>query len=303
MSLRERLASGGFAVTAELSPPRGASTDSIAKTAVLLRDWVDAANVTDNQGSSVRLASWAGSLAALAAGLEPVMQLTCRDRNRIALQSDVLGACALGVRNILVMTGDHPKSGDHPEARAVFDLDSGQLLTALRAMRDEGTLLSGRTLDPAPECFLGAVENPFAPPAGSGAERLGRKVAAGAQFVQTQFVFDVPAFAEWLAQVRDLGLDQRCYLLAGVGLVRSRRALDFIRDKLPGVHVPDDVYRRLRAVPADRIGAEGERLAAEIVQQVSQLPGVAGVHLLTAGSEHAIPGILDGVDRRGQHGP
>jgi methylenetetrahydrofolate reductase (NADPH) len=303
MSLRERLASGGFAVTAELSPPRGASTDSIAKTAVLLRDWVDAANVTDNQGSSVRLASWAGSLAALAAGLEPVMQLTCRDRNRIALQSDVLGACALGVRNILVMTGDHPKSGDHPEARAVFDLDSGQLLTALRAMRDEGTLLSGRTLDPAPECFLGAVENPFAPPAGSGAERLGRKVAAGAQFVQTQFVFDVPAFAEWLAQVRDLGLDQRCYLLAGVGLVRSRRTLDFIRDKLPGVHVPDDVYRRLRAVPADRIGAEGERLAAEIVQQVSQLPGVAGVHLLTAGSEHAIPGILDGVDRRGQHGP
>jgi methylenetetrahydrofolate reductase (NADPH) len=303
MSLRERLASGGFAVTAELSPPRGASTDSIAKTAVLLRDWVDAANVTDNQGSSVRLASWAGSLAALAAGLEPVMQLTCRDRNRIALQSDVLGACALGVRNILVMTGDHPKSGDHPEARAVFDLDSGQLLTALRAMRDEGTLLSGRTLDPAPECFLGAVENPFAPPAGSGAERLGRKVAAGAQFVQTQFVFDVPAFARWLAQVRDLGLDQRCYLLAGVGLVRSRRALDFIRDKLPGVHVPDDVYRRLRAVPADRIGAEGERLAAEIVQQVSQLPGVAGVHLLTAGSEHAIPGILDGVDRRGQHGP
>jgi methylenetetrahydrofolate reductase (NADPH) len=303
MSLRERLASGGFAVTAELSPPRGASTDSIAKTAVLLRDWVDAANVTDNQGSSVRLASWAGSLAALAAGLEPVMQLTCRDRNRIALQSDVLGACALGVRNILVMTGDHPKSGDHPEARAVFDLDSGQLLTALRAMRDEGTLLSGRTLDPAPECFLGAVENPFAPPAGSGAERLGRKVAAGAQFVQTQFVFDVPAFAQWLAQVRDLGLDQRCYLLAGVGLVRSRRALDFIRDKLPGVHVPDDVYRRLRAVPADRIGAEGERLAAEIVQQVSQLPGVAGVHLLTAGSEHAIPGILDGVDRRGQHGP
>jgi methylenetetrahydrofolate reductase (NADPH) len=303
MSLRERLASGGFAVTAELSPPRGASTDSIAKTAVLLRDWVDAANVTDNQGSSVRLASWAGSLAALAAGLEPVMQLTCRDRNRIALQSDVLGACALGVRNILVMTGDHPKSGDHPEARAVFDLDSGQLLTALRAMRDEGTLLSGRALDPAPECFLGAVENPFAPPAGSGAERLGRKVAAGAQFVQTQFVFDVPAFAQWLAQVRDLGLDQRCYLLAGVGLVRSRRALDFIRDKLPGVHVPDDVYRRLRAVPADRIGAEGERLAAEIVQQVSQLPGVAGVHLLTAGSEHAIPGILDGVDRRGQHGP
>jgi methylenetetrahydrofolate reductase (NADPH) len=298
VSLRERLASGGFAVTAEISPPRGASTDSITKVAALLRDWVDAANVTDNQGSNVRLASWAGSLAAMAAGLEPVMQMTCRDRNRIALQSDLLGASALGIRNILVMTGDHPKFGDHPEARGVFDLDSVQLLRALRTMRDEHALLSGRTLDPAPECFLGAVENPFAPPVSFRAERLGKKVAAGAQFVQTQFVFDVPAFGRWMAQVRGLGLDERCYVLAGVGMVRSRRALDFIRDKVPGVHVPDDVYRRLRAVPADRMAAEGARLAAETVQQVSQLPGVAGVHLLTAGSEQAIPGILDGAGVR-----
>jgi methylenetetrahydrofolate reductase (NADPH) len=303
MSLRERLASGGFAVTAEISPPRGASTDSITDTAAVLRDWVDAVNVTDNQGSHVRLASWAGSLALLAAGVEPVMQMTCRDRNRIALQSDLLGASALGIRNILVMTGDHPKFGDHPGARGVFDLDSVQLLAALRAMREEGVLMSGRPLDPRPDCFLGAVENPFAPPVSS--QRFAEKVAAGAQFVQTQFVFDIPAFGQWMAQVRDLGLHERCHILAGVGAVRSRQALDFIRDKVPGVYVPDDVYRRLRAVPADQTAAEGTRLAAETVRQVRDIPGVAGVHLLIAGNEQALPGILSdagiGVSRE-DHG-
>src|SRR5947209_20328756 len=244
--LSDRLASGAFAITAEISPPRGASTAPVTETAGLLRAWVDAVNVTDNQGANVRMASWAGSLATLAAGLEPVMQMTCRDRNRIALQSDALGASALGIRNILVMTGDHPKFGDHPEARPVFDLDSVQLLWTLRHMRDQGAVLSGRALRPPPDCFLGAVEHPSAPPAASRPQPLGKKIDAGAQFVQTQFVFDVPAFARWMSQVRDLGLHQKCYILAGVGAVRSRNALDFMRDKVPGVQVPDDVYRRLR---------------------------------------------------------
>jgi methylenetetrahydrofolate reductase (NADH) len=293
VSLRERLASGGFAVTAEISPPRGASTAQITKTAEGLKDWVDAVNVTDNQGSNVRLASWAGSLAVLEAGLEPVMQMTCRDRNRIALQSDLLGASALGIRNILVMTGDHPKFGDHPGAKPVFDLDSVQLLWTLRTMRDEHVLLSGRKLDPAPDCFLGAVENPFAPPVPFRAERLGKKVAAGAQFVQTQFVFDVPAFAQWMTQVRDLRLDEQCAILAGVGAVRSVKALDYMRDHVPGVEVPDDVFRRLRAVPPGKQTAEGVKLAAEIIRQLGEIPGVAGVHLLVAGNEQAVPDILD----------
>jgi methylenetetrahydrofolate reductase (NADPH) len=301
VSLRQRLAAGGFAVTAEISPPRGASTEPVTQAAARLRDWVDAVNVTDNQGSNVRLASWAGSLAALAAGLEPVMQMTCRDRNRIALQSDLLGACSLGIRNVLVMTGDHPKSGDHPQAKPVFDLDSVQLLRALRAMRDEHTLLSGRSVDPPPDCFLGAVENPFGSPGESGALRLDRKVAAGAQFVQTQFVFDVGAFGQWMTQVRDLGLHERCAILPGVGAVRSLRALDFIRDKLAGVDVPDDVYRRLRAVPADQVAAEGVRLAAETVAQLGQIPGVAGVHLMVPGNERVIPAILDGAGVRAGH--
>jgi methylenetetrahydrofolate reductase (NADPH) len=293
VSLRERLAAGGFAVTAEISPPRGAGTQQITATAALLKDRVDAVNVTDNQGSHVRLASWAGSLAVIDAGLEPVMQMTCRDRNRIALQSDLLGACALGIRNVLVMTGDHPKFGDHPGAKPVFDLDSIQLLWTLRTMRDRHLLLSGRRVDPAPECFLGAVENPFAPPAAFRAERLGKKIAAGAQFVQTQFVFDVAAFARWMGQVRDLGLPERCAILPGVGAVRSRRALDFMRDQVPGVYVPDDVYRRLTGVPPDRTAAAGVALAAETVRQLAAMPGVAGVHLLVAGNEQAVPAILD----------
>jgi methylenetetrahydrofolate reductase (NADPH) len=298
VSLRERLASGGFAVTAEISPPRGASTQPITKTAANLKDWVDAVNVTDNQGSNVRLASWAGSLALLEAGLEPVMQMTCRDRNRIALQSDLLGASALGIRNILVMTGDHPKFGDHPGAKPVFDLDSVQLLWALRTMRDQHVLLSGRKLDPAPDCFLGAVENPFAPPVEFRAGRLGKKIAAGAQFVQTQFVFDVPAFARWMAQVRDLGLTEHCAILAGVGAVRSVKALNYMQSHVPGVEVPDHIFRRLRAVPPEKQKAEGIKLAAEILQQVAEIAGVAGVHLLVAGNEQAVPEILQNAGTR-----
>jgi methylenetetrahydrofolate reductase (NADPH) len=300
MSLRERLAAGSFAVTAEISPPRGASTEAVTEAAKQIRDWVDAVNVTDNQGSNVRLASWAGSLAVMAAGLEPIMQMTCRDRNRIALQSDMLGAAAFGVRNVLVMTGDHPRSGDHPEAKPVFDLDSVQLLWTLRHMRDQRALANGRPLDPAPDCFLGAVENPFAP--ANTHERLGQKVAAGAQFVQTQFVFDVATFRRWMARVRDLGLHERCAILAGVGAVRSRQELDFLRGKLPGVQVPDDVYRRLRAVPADQTAAEGTRLAVETIKEISAIEGVAGVHLLMAGNEQTVPGILDeaGLARDGR---
>jgi methylenetetrahydrofolate reductase (NADPH) len=169
------------------------------------------------------------------------------------------------------------------------------LLSAFRTLRDEHTMMSGRRVDPAPDCFLGAVENPFAPSVASPADRLASKVAAGAQFVQTQFVFDLAAFGRWMAQVRDLGLAERCYILAGVGAIGSRRALDFIRDKIPGVDVPDDVYRRLSAVPADQTAAEGARLAAETIAQVAQIAGVAGVHLMVAGNEQAIPAILDGA--------
>jgi methylenetetrahydrofolate reductase (NADPH) len=293
--LRKRLESEGFAVTAEIGPPRGADLAAVRNKAEILRGWVDAVNITDNQGSHVRLSSWAGSLAVMDAGVEPVMQVTCRDRNRIALQSDLLSASAMGIPNVLLMTGDHPKLGDHAEAKPVFDLDSTQLTWAARTMRDERKLLSGRDVDPAPDWFIGAVENPFAPPEGFRAQRLAKKVAAGAEFVQTQFVFDVPAFARWMEQVTDLGLTERCHVIAGVGPIRSLRALDHMRDNVPGLHIPDEVDRRLRGVPADRIAAEGMRLAAEIVQLVREIPGVSGVHVMAFGYERGIPEILEGA--------
>jgi methylenetetrahydrofolate reductase (NADH) len=290
--LRGRLEAGEFAVTAEIGPPRGADPAAIAAKIGPLRGWVDAVNITDNQSAHVRLASWAGSLLAAAAGVEPVMQFTCRDRNRIALQSDLIAASAMGIPNVLIMTGDHPRFGDHPDAKPVFDLDSIQLLWTARTMRDEGRLLSGRKLDPPPNWLIGAVENPFAPPADFRAPRLAKKAAAGAEFVQTQFVFDVPAFARWLAQVRDLGLDTRCRVLAGVGPIRSLRALEFMHNNVPGLHIPAGVSRRLRGVPAGRVAEEGMRMCAEIIEQVRQIEGVSGIHVMSPGFEEGIPGIL-----------
>jgi methylenetetrahydrofolate reductase (NADH) len=304
-SLRRRLASGEFAVTAEIGPPRGADPAAIAGKLEPLRGWVDAVNITDNQSANVRLASWAGSLLALAAGVEPVMQVTCRDRNRIALQSDMLSAAALGVPNVLLMTGDHPKFGDHPDAKPVFDLDSVQLLWMARTMRDEGRLLSGRKLDPPPGWLIGAVENPFAPPAGFRASRLGKKVTAGAEFVQTQYVFDVAAFSTWMAEVRELGLDQRCHILAGVGPIRSQRALEHMSTNVPGLHIPEETGRRLRAAGEDRFETEGIALCAEIIKQLRQIPGVSGVHVMAPGFEQGIPEILAaaGLGRREVAGP
>ncbi|NMH81246.1 methylenetetrahydrofolate reductase [Pseudonocardia xinjiangensis] len=302
--LRGALAAGRFAVTAEIGPPRGVDRTAITRSAALLRGWVDAANVTDNQGAHVRLSSLAGSLLAAEAGVEPVMQLTCRDRNRIALQSDLIAAATLGVPNVLLLTGDHPVFGDHPEAKPVFDLDSVQLVWAARTMRDDGLLLSGRPVDPRPGFLIGAVENPFAPPAGFRAARLGKKVAAGAEFCQTQFVFDVPAFARFMAEVADRGLDTRCAVLAGVGPIRSLRAYEFIRTKVPGVHVPDEVGRRLRGVPADRVAAEGVTLCVETIQALREIPGVAGVHVMAFGYERGIPEILEraGLERSARAG-
>jgi methylenetetrahydrofolate reductase (NADPH) len=302
--LRGALASGRFAVTAEIGPPRGVDRAAVTRSAALLRGWVDAANVTDNQGAHVRLSSLAGSLLAAEAGVEPVMQLTCRDRNRIALQSDLIAAATLGVPNVLLLTGDHPVFGDHPEAKPVFDLDSVQLVWAARTMRDDGLLLSGRPVDPRPGFLIGAVENPFAPPAGFRAARLGKKIAAGAEFCQTQFVFDVPAFARFMAEVAGRGLDTRCAVLAGVGPIRSLRAYEFIRTKVPGVHVPDEVGRRLRGVPADRVAAEGVTLCVETIQALREIPGVAGVHVMAFGYERGIPEILEraGLERSARAG-
>jgi methylenetetrahydrofolate reductase (NADPH) len=315
-AFQQRLNAGQLAITAEIGPPRGADTAPVAHAAAHLRGWVDAVNITDNQSAAVRLSSLAGSLAALAAGVEPIMQLTCRDRNRIALQSELLSASALGIPNVVIMTGDHPRHGDHADAKPVFDLDSTQLLRVATAMRDEGRLMSGGELRPRPAWFLGAVENPPAGPAKHPAElaangtalsavaadqigvtdtatwRLAAKIEAGAQFVQTQFVFDVPAFASWMARLRDLGLHERCYILAGVGPIRSQRALTHMAS-IPGVYVPEHVADRLTAAGPERIRAEGEKLCSELITDLAEITGLAGVHIMAINAASSVPGILE----------
>ncbi len=300
--LRSRLESGETVVTAEVGPPRGADAEAVRQKVAPLRDWVDAVNITDGQGAHVRMSNWAASLIALGAGVEPVMQVTCRDRNRIALQSDLLSAAALGIPNVLLMTGDHPRFGDHPDAMPVFDLDSVQLTWTARTMRDEGRVLSGRRLDPPPCWLIGAVENPFAPPARFRAARLGKKVAAGAEFVQTQFIFDVTGFSRWMTEVTELGLTQRCKIIAGLGPVRSLRALERMQTGVPGLWIPDEVGRRLRGVPGDRVEQEGLAMCAELIQQVLAVPGVSGVHVMAPGFERGIPQILEraGLGQRDQ---
>ena len=285
--LADALRTGRFAVTAEIGPPRGADVDEIRVSAALLRDWVDAANITDNQGAQVRVSSFAGSVVALADGLEPVMQMTCRDRNRIALQSDLLSAGALGVPNLVLMTGDRPERGDHADATPVFDLSSGSLMTTARTLRDDGVLLSGRAVEPPPRFLLGAVDTGTGVP-----DRFERKVADGAEFVQTQFVFDVDDFATWMGRVRGLGLHERCGILAGVGPIRSLRALEFMAG-IPGVVIPPAFERRLRGVPSDRVADEGMAACAETVAALREVPGVAGVHVMAVGYERGVPEILD----------
>ena len=283
------LAAGEFAVTAEVSPPRGASTEPVTRKAAALRDWVHAVNITDNAGATARMAGWAGCLAALDAGVEPIMQLTCRDRNRLALQSELLAASALGIPNMLLMTGDHPRQGDHPQAKPVFDLDGTQLLGVARVMRDDGELMSGRKLMPRPSWLLGGVADPAAD-----VSRLAAKVEAGAQFVQTQYVFDVPAFARWVQAAGERGLLGRCRVLAGVGPVLSQRALHHLAG-LPGVHIPAAYADRLLAAgdgSADRFRAAAEALCAETIAALTQVPGLGGVHVLAPGGEAAIPASL-----------
>lgn len=297
--LHQRLASGQFAITAEVVPPRGATLAGIRRRARIIKGWIDAANITDGQSAVARMASWAGCIGLMRESVEPVMQLQCRDRNRIALQADLLGASAIGIPNVLLLTGDHPRFGDHPEAKPVFDMDSVQLLWTAHTLREKRHFISGRELSAAPHWFIGAVENPYAAPQQFRAERLGKKVAAGAQFIQTQFVFDLPIFARWMQQVRDLGLDKRCSIIAGVGPIRTRYALEYML-QLPGVYVPESVQKRLRGASDGAMEKEAMALCAETIQQLREIPGVSGVHIIASGWDDFIPQVLTraGVGRR-----
>jgi methylenetetrahydrofolate reductase (NADPH) len=291
--LERVLRSGRFAVTSELNPPDSADPQDVYRAALVLSEVCDAINATDASGAHCHMSSVAICALLTRAGYEPVYQISCRDRNRIAIQGDLLGAAAMGVKNVLCLTGDDVTAGDQPQAKRVFDLDSIQLLFTARIMRDHAMFLSGRKLTTPPRIFLGAAENPFVQPFDWRPLRLAKKVEAGAQFIQTQYCFDVPRFEQFMARVRDLGLDQRVYILVGVGPLRSDKAAEYMRSKVPGVHIPDQVVERLRQAPKERKLAEGKRICVEIIQQVKEIPGVAGVHIMAYRQEELVAEIIE----------
>jgi methylenetetrahydrofolate reductase (NADPH) len=290
--LEQVLRGGAFAVTAELNPPDSADPDRIVDRAARLAGACDAVNVPDASGANVHISGLSVSAILLRAGIEPVLQLTCRDRNRIALQGDLLGGAALGVRSVLCLTGDGVQGGDQPDAKAVFDLDSIALIQTARIMRDEGRFLNGTALEVAPELFVGAAENPFVPPIDFRPLRLKKKIDAGADFIQMQFCFDVPRLEEFMRAARDLGLHEQAHILVGVGPLRSARAAEWMRAHVAGVVIPDTVIRRLASVPASKQAAEGRSICVEIIRQVQEIPGVHGIHMMSFRREELAADIL-----------
>jgi methylenetetrahydrofolate reductase (NADPH) len=290
MSLREKIESGGFVFTAELGPPRSASDKSIKRKCGYYRGLVDAANITDNQTAIVRLSSIATGRICLEQGVEPVIQMTCRDRNRLALQSDLLGMAALGMENVLCLTGDHQRFGDQPEARNVFDLDSIQLIATADRLR-KGVFLSGDKVKTPPRLFVGGAANPFAEPLIARITRLGKKISAGVDFIQTQPVYDVEAFLRWMDAVRGEGLDTKTAILAGVMPVKSPRALIHMRDEVPGSRIPADLIGRMEQ--ASEPEEEGVRIAVEIIRRLLDVEGIGGIHLMPLMWEKITPRIAE----------
>jgi 5,10-methylenetetrahydrofolate reductase len=289
-NLEKVLESGRFAVTAEAGPPKGTSAAIMQKKAETLRNCCDAANVTDNQTAIVRMSSLAGCVLMKQQGVDPVMQIVCRDRNRIAIQSDVLGAVALGIGNILCLSGDHQMFGNHPTAKNVFDIDSIQLIQTLKTMRDEKKFLCGEDISGEVPIFIGAAANPYADPFEFRVTRLAKKVKAGAEFIQTQAVYDIAKFAKWMEMVVERELDQQTHILAGVIPIKSAGMARYMRDYVSGVTVPDEVVTRMEQAKDAKV--EGAKIAVEIIEQVKEIPGIHGVHIMAVGWEDIVPEIV-----------
>lgn len=285
------LRAGGFAVTTELAPPDSADPEEVYRRARVFDGYTDAINATDGSGANCHMSSLSVCALLTRIGYAPVMQISCRDRNRIAAQGDILGGAAMGVCNLLCLTGDGVQAGDHPQARPVFDLDSVSLLEIARMLRDEHRFQSGRRISAAPRVFLGAAENPFAPPFDWRPLRLAKKVAAGAQFVQTQYCFDIPRLRQFVAAIEDLGLLDRLFLLVGVGPLRSARAAEWMRTHVPGLHIPDQVIRRLAG--AQDQAREGRELCVELIQEIRAIRGVHGVHVMAYRQEEFVAEVID----------
>jgi methylenetetrahydrofolate reductase (NADPH) len=290
-NLEKVLESGAFAVTAEVGPPKGTAAAVVQRKGEPLKSYCDALNVTDNQTAIVRMSSLAGCVLLKQIGIDPVMQMVCRDRNRIAIQSDMLGAVALGIGNILCLSGDHQRLGNHPAAKNVFDIDSIQLIQALKQMRDEKKFLCDEAVSGEMPLFIGAAANPYADPYDYRVVRLAKKVKAGADFIQTQGVFDVDKFAKWMEMVTHRGLDREVHILAGVIPMKSAGMARYMRDYVSGVYVPDELVTRME--DAQETKEEGIRICLETIEQLKEIPGIHGIHIMAVGWEDIVPTLVE----------
>ena len=284
------LRAGHFAITSEIAPPDSADPDEVLRRAALFDGHVDAINATDGSGANCHMSSLGVCALLTRVGYSPIIQISCRDRNRIAIQSDVLGSAALGVCSVLCLSGDDVSVGDHPEAKPVFDLDSVSLLKTIRTLRDENRFLSGRPLDAGPRLFLGASINPFAQPLNNRIDQFAKKVANGAQFVQSQYCFDVDIARRFMAEAQDRGLTEQCFTLMGVGVLASAKTAKWLRTSIPGVHIPDAIIRRLEQ--AEKPKLEGRKIAVELMQQLAEIDGINGIHLMAYRQEQFVGEIV-----------
>jgi len=296
--LERVLAAGHQAVTSECGPPRGSDAEEIRSKAEMIRNHVDAINITDNQTSVTRLCSLASCIHLKSAGVEPVLQMVVRDRNRIAIQSDILGAASFDICNILCLSGDHQAFGDNPQGQNVFDIDSMQLIQTVRYMRDEGRFLGGDEIHRPPRMFVGAAANPFADPFEIRVPRLAKKVAAGAEFIQTQCIYNLDKFERWMAQARDRGLTEKVAVLAGVTPLKSAGMAKYMKNRVPGMEVPDEVVKRMSGVAKEQQAQEGIDICVETIQRLKEVEGVRGFHVMAIEWEQKVPEI---VERSGLH--
>jgi len=292
-NLEKVLDAGHFAFTGELGPPRGTSAEEVREKAAHLKGKVDAVNITDNQTAVVRMSSWAASILLIQEGLEPNFQMVCRDRNRLAMQGDILGAYAHGIRNMLCLSGDHQLFGDHPNAMGVFDIDSMQLISMVKMMRDEGKFLSEAEISEPPRMFIGAAANPFAEPFEWRVHRLAKKIKAGVDFIQTQCIYNMERFREWVRRANDMGLTEKVYILAGVTPMKSIGMARYMKNNVPGMDVPDELIKRLQGVERKKVADEGIKIACEQIEEFKEMKGLSGVHLMAIEWEHKVPEIAE----------
>jgi len=291
--LEKILAAGHLAVTSECGPPRGSDPQAITAKAEMIRDYVDAINITDNQTSMTRLCSLAACIRLKLMGLEPVLQMVTRDRNRIALQSDILGAASFDIHNILCLSGDHQSFGDCKQGQNVHDIDSMQLIQLVRLMRDDAKFIGGDAIERPPRMFVGAAANPFADPFEIRVPRLAKKIKAGVEFIQTQCIYNLDKFELWLKMARDRGLHEKVYILAGLTPMKSAGMARYMKTRVPGMDVPDDVVKRLAGVPKEKQAEEGLAICVESIQRLKNVEGVSGFHIMAIEWEEKVPEIVE----------